>query len=391
MFSLILTCVISVLIVGSICWRKRRKSKADKDPEKKGSKTKGLKDEGSSTPSRIKSRLWAKASARWKNNVKHSARRRRNTRLTAVTSQLNDSSIYLSRSPSPTRTLQASTSSRSPTPTPSPPLGHDSSDVDVDDSGSLASHESNANNLATSSPHLSPTSPPAYHGDATNPSNAPAIQNIASSQDSAGSPDADVSPPPLHNKPSSLGEEEPQYTLPLHVAHVATDDKAVLQRIVIMGSEPPVDDDPAGGSCDVPISAPVLFDDDDQSFSHDTELSPSDGARPSMFPAPPEPPPTSKGKMAALELYDYDDLNVEPPTEPSAPPFESSCVDCSGPSAPPPAELMMPEADELDVQDGPFSGENGAVGSNLPTRPPSQDTSRTGGGLQSELLPRYQP
>jgi len=99
--------------------------------------------------------------------------------------------------------------------------------------------------------------------------------------------------------------------------------------------------------------------------------------------------PSSKGKAAALEYYDYDDLSVEPDHQPSAPPFEaenplvpSAPLQCEAqllPSAPP--EIVDPGDD--------------------PTSPTDDDLSRQMGGQSVDVagldssgpepLPQYQP
>jgi hypothetical protein len=395
--SLILAGMIALSIVGSICWRKRRKKQADKDLERKGGKFRGPKDHGIDAHDRIKSRLWAKASARWKDNVRHSARRRRNARLTSASmSQLNDSSLYLSRSSLPAHTPPPLTPSRSTTPAPASVFDHRLSNDDDDNADSSASR-----NAAAANDHEPPavdallTSPPAYHGSTANPSSTLEIPNACPPKGSDEPPDATISSFPYGHL-SSSNNEGPRYTPPLHVAHVATDDKAVLQNMVVMGSEPPVDDDSSGGSHNIVVSAPVLYEDDEQSTPDDAETLPTDGATSSIFPAPPEPQPSSKGKMAAFELYHYDDLDVEPPPGPSAPPFEAS--DCSEPSAPLPTDIMTPIPDEheVGVVNNASSSEDVVGGIDLQAGSSShtafQNRGRTTGGRsQSELLPQYQP
>ena len=113
----------------------------------------------------------------------------------------------------------------------------------------------------------------------------------------------------------------------LHIAHVATDDKAVLQQMGILGSQPPTEP----GSSDVCSSAPILYEDDVGSLEY--EDAPELGPSPVGFPLPPVSLPPSKGKAATLEYYDYDDLDMEPDPQPSAPPFEAE--DPILPSAPP--------------------------------------------------------
>lgn len=166
-----------------------------------------------------------------------------------------------------------------------------------------------------------------------------------------------------------------------HVAHVATDDKAVLQQMEIMGSRPPMESEPS----DVCGSAPILYEDDVRPIGHGDapELVPS----PVGFPLPPTVVSSSKGKAAALEYYDHDDFNVEPDPQPSAPPFEAG--DSFLPSAPPEAETQpLPSAppEIADPDDDPTAD------ARLPRElsGSSVDTGRPGPS-RPEPLPQYRP
>lgn len=164
--------------------------------------------------------------------------------------------------------------------------------------------------------------------------------------------------------------------------------------MVIMGSEPPVE----GGSHCIHGSAPILYDNDHEGAAQYAESHLQNSVEPSnMFPAPPEPLSSSKGKMVALEGYDYNDLNVEPPSEPSAPPFDAP--EGSEPSAPPLdadtefIELSAPAMDEYDdlgdANAPPVEDEGD--GSSEQARTSFQDGSRSGERPQSDSLPRYHP
>jgi len=89
---------------------------------------------------------------------------------------------------------------------------------------------------------------------------------------------------------------------------------------------------------------------------------------------------SSKGKAAALECYDYDDLDVEPDHQPSAPPFEAE--NPTVPSAPPQDEAQtLPSAPPEMVDPG-----------DDPTAPPDHSLSRQMGGEPADAqLPQYQP
>jgi len=141
------------------------------------------------------------------------------------------------------------------------------------------------------------------------------------------------------------------------------------------------------GSSDVNGSAPVLYEDDVQSLEY--EGAPGLVPSPVGFPLPPTAFSSSKGKAAALEYYDYDDLNVEPDLQPSAPPFEAE--DPTLPSAPPQGEAQpLPSAPPEIVHPG-----------DDPTAPADEGLPRQMGGQvvdavlpgspRPEPLPRYQP
>jgi len=168
----------------------------------------------------------------------------------------------------------------------------------------------------------------------------------------------------------------------LHAAHVATDDKAVLRRMEVLSSQPPTE---PGSSCDVHGSAPVLYEDDVESLEYEdpSEIVPSPG-----FPLPPTSLSSSKGKAAALEYYDYDDLNVEPDLQPSAPPFEAD--DPIVPSAPPPGETQPHPSAPPDIPD---SGDDPTVpiDDGLPQQLGEQLVDAPGPGSSRQEPPRYQP
>jgi len=175
---------------------------------------------------------------------------------------------------------------------------------------------------------------------------------------------------------STHDEPGPQYTPPLHAAHVATDDKTLLHRMVDMGSAPPE----VGGSHHVEGSAPALFEDDDEEFA--IPYSRDDMTGPSiMFPEPSQPHSSSKGKMAA-EMLDYEDLGVEPLSGPSAPPFDAS--EAHMPSAPP------LDGDAAELASAPPIEEVDPPGDSAP---PLDDAEVTiaGPSRNVESLPRYQP
>ena len=167
----------------------------------------------------------------------------------------------------------------------------------------------------------------------------------------------------------------------LHTAHVATDDKAILRQMEDLGSKPPTEPE----SSDVSGSAPILYEDDVRPLEHEDapELVQSSPG----FPLPPPVVSSNKGKAAALEYYDYDDLSIEPDPQPSAPPFETE--NSITPSAPSEGEaLPLPSAPSglVDPDCDPTAG------AHLPLEISgySVDTGRPGPS-RTEPLPQYRP
>jgi len=124
---------------------------------------------------------------------------------------------------------------------------------------------------------------------------------------------------------SQIGEPLPR--APIHAAHVATDDKALLARLAELASAPPADDaSESVETSEAEISVPAWQDEEIEDFTHATSLAPkldASSSSPSSF----FPPPPSKERLAAAERLEYsfgfDGLDsAEPEPEPSAPPFE---------------------------------------------------------------------
>ena len=387
--SLVLAAVITVFIVVFLLWRRKRRSLLRKDVERKLVRRRGT------TPSidsekeyRVKSKLWARATTRWRENVRQSARRRRNARLSTTSPQApNNSTISLAHTTSSTSSSPHSTSSPLPESRPSSPTPTVSTARSILSSLSRTDYEPRNINVEppSPSPPSPPPLPPAYQGSShlsldISPSKDPSQLSRASSfyhphLSQFDSLSSDSPPPsPLENDstPSSL-----------HVAHVATDDKAVLRQMEVLSSQPPTEP----GSSYVCGSAPVLYEDDVQPLEYKDapELCPS----PLGFPQPPAALSSSKGKAAALEYYDYDDLNVEPDLQPSAPPFEAQ--DPILPSAPPQDEtLSLPSAppEIVDPGDDPTTLGDG----NLPRQIGGHSVDDAmPGPSRSEPLPQYRP
>lgn len=384
--SLVLAALIAVFIF-FLVWRRRRKREERKDLEKKLAKKKGSQlDIDIEREHRTKAKLWTRATTRWKENVRQSARRRRNARLSNTSLHVwNNSEVSFSRANSSTHSSPRSTPaslppSRTSSPTPTPPTTHS-----IYSSQSRTDHE--PRNIHIESPSPSPPSPPplppAYQRRSHLSVDVLPVKNPA--QPSSGS---SIYGSHLSRFDSLSSESPPLSPLErdrslsnLHIAHVATDDKAVLQQMEVMGSQPP----PEPGSSDVHGSAPILYEDDVQSLKYGDppELVPSCVG----FPLPPTVVSSSKGKAAALEYYDYDDLSVEPDLQPSAPPFEVE--DSTLPSAPPegnaqPLPSAPPEIDE------PGDGPTADAGLPREMGGRSVDTGRLGPS-RPEPLPQYRP
>ena len=165
----------------------------------------------------------------------------------------------------------------------------------------------------------------------------------------------------------------------LHVAHVATDDKAVLRQMEVMGSQPPTEPFYDHGS------APILFEDDvrPSDLGDTLELAPSSFG----FPSPPSLVSSSKGKAAAFEYYDNEDLDVEPDPQPSAPPFEAECSVL--PSAPLEDGALPPPSAPPEIVD---PDDDPTADTDLPQQLGGPSTDSGGPGpSRLEPLPLYRP
>ncbi|KAK0465460.1 uncharacterized protein EV420DRAFT_960390 [Desarmillaria tabescens] len=370
--SLVLAFVICLLIIGCLYWRNRRRRKPREDIEMhtlKRRKQPVVDEEEALSQGGIKKKkkIWARATARWKANARHSARQRRGKRTLSI----NQSSLRPEAAP-PENIPDADVLSSG---TVSPSWSRHSSRRSSVSSAegtqpvTLAPPTEFADVSRTFPPDPTPvsatppTSPPAYHHPS--PLSVPRIyirtSGLAPPSDGLASSIASPLTPYHSRQPSQSSgghlssnedSEELGYSPSAHAAHVATDDKALLQRLTQFASSPPQDGNIPGQHQE--SSAPVWQDEPLDTFA-DVHSSPRfTGGGPStpsssLFPAPPVPL-SSKGK-AASEYYEYDytystfdeDIqSLEPELGPSAPPFEAVT---SGPvlelhelvpSAPPP-------------------------------------------------------
>ena len=188
----------------------------------------------------------------------------------------------------------------------------------------------------------STTSPPAYHQRISVPSNVAFTEGLSPTDlltvDRLLANGARrLSHPNIYGaSPADEFEHDPP---PIHDAHVATDDKALLAHLAGLASEP-VDAESSG----VEVSAPIWYDEHietDLITSIDQAPEASTCAAALSF-----PPPPFKGKMALPDFHKYpltfeEMVESEQDPGPSAPPFEEgSSIDLQDdpplmPSAPP--------------------------------------------------------
>ncbi|THH20510.1 hypothetical protein EW146_g864 [Bondarzewia mesenterica] len=379
--SLILACFIIGLIVSCVFWRRRRKRQLPKDVEKKLRRRHRIYDRGSDDEdsesirqAKASQKKWAKAANRWRANIRHSMRRRRTTRTVSSISTFHVNELQSEDAEQESRETSASIS-RSPS-RASTSTSHSSRSITVDSSSTpsqVAPSLSNSEHFQSATPPPaaisnsveSPSHPPAYRPS----SSGPQMDRNISRRRLSDSPSYH-SPIPSSSKspfPISLpdaddldieGDRDSSLTPPSRIGHVATDDKAILARMVAMASAPPPGEDAEFSSHVTPSVPPLDGYDSDippEVFSSPSlpPISPSD-ARPPYSPSRSGLPPLpTKGKMAAPRYDDYpytfeqdlDIAGVEPEPGPSAPPFEES------PSAPAFVISIGPSAPPLDVDD----------------------------------------
>ncbi|THH33398.1 hypothetical protein EUX98_g784 [Antrodiella citrinella] len=353
--SLALAAIICGFMVGCIMWRKKRRehARAQQDLEQKRPVFYDDSDNESEGLKRVRSqqRSWSKASARWRANIRISARRRRAQRSLATRESPNSSTTSLhttssSSSVSRRHTVSASSEILG---LPPHPEEHETTEASRPTAPATAS-------LPPSSPQPLPAHPPAYRTDSGRMSQ----ERFSAISDASG-----ARPYVTHLSTSSEREEARPSYLPSDVAHVATDDKGLLARMATMASAPPAESTstfmPAAlgtSSAAIYPSVPVLDEFEDE-LHFDDLPSPEPGFEDAsseysdslmaQLPAPsyshdpshtPFPLPPAKSRLAAPLFYEYpssfeeDVIGTEPPCGPSAPPFEVAAVAPSA-SAPP--------------------------------------------------------
>lgn len=359
--SLVLAFFICAFMVAFIVWRRKKRRRLDEELRLQNRVVNEHQDLAG-REARVKQKLWTRASARWKANVRSSARRRRNRRIAQTLSpqssvaSLNDIAF----------SVPVPRSSISP-PRPSTELALEARHS-ISSDRSAAGHTMSV--LAPTDPE-SP-SPPAYIHSSSTTLN---LSKLHSSRE-AYRIDIDAFESSSYI-PHDDDEDHPEYTadddpIPYddsyNAGHVATDDKAALSRMAHMVSAPPIDPDDGGPSALV-ISAPVWHDEELEGAIDDTEhhdhsdLSAPPLGHPSTSSLHLYPPPPSKDKTATADFYGYpysfeeDVGSLE--LEPSAPPSEGHNPSASPlenpdmlPSAPPlSSEEYFPSAPDWDWED----------------------------------------
>ena len=314
--SLALAFFICFFIIGCVFWRKSviRRRRRDLEAEfKKHQPGPSAAEEAKNMvekETKTKHKIFARATARWKANVRHTARQRKGKRVAASkSSQSSHSRSRLSLSlPSRVSSRRSSVVSLFDDP-PQPTIS------ELPPSPSLPPDTISSAMLP---PHTNtPVSPPAYHHGRV--------------------------PSVIHSdipRATSFDPQSSSAPTPFHAAHVATDDKGLLARLADLASRPPEDTlafDPHLSSApawheeleEIPPSL-MTFND----HSSDTSYPSS-----SLF-----PPPPLKERLPTTDFYgpfSYEDMAaLEPESEPSAPPFHLCSAPPLGdheaiPSAPP--------------------------------------------------------
>ncbi|KIK99486.1 hypothetical protein PAXRUDRAFT_132007 [Paxillus rubicundulus Ve08.2h10] len=346
---------ICIFMVGCIIWRKRKKS--NKDIERKIGKKLRPDDASevgvSEKEATEKMRIWARATARWKANARHSARRRRKRYIASK----------LSRPPSPvlsdSREMPADDLSAI-----SPQGCFSRVEVDVPMSETTLPSNTDEPVIADQSPVLpKPTtsprtsSPPAYRSQVMqrHPHHSTSDSNSRRSRDSSLLFEQ-------ANCPSIVDDEPIPYVLP-RGGHVATDDKAHLARIRELASSPPEMASSPPEMLGVEsattvreVSAPAWHDLPEDDFESGVVPAPAFPFR--DFGLPPSFPPLPfKGCIPSgyfdTSFFGYGADDGIPvlgrDVGPSAPPFDAH------PSAPPISDLdLAPSAPSLEDENGLF-------------------------------------
>lgn len=358
--SLVLAFVICFVIISLVFWRKSKHRKhgqgdVEKKPHRRRRDILADEDRERMVQKEIKTKqkILTRATARWKANIRYTARQRRGKRIVSASripshnsSTTLDQSESRSSSPGPSSSRPLSRRSSMASLHSDPPMDA-ATDTDPASGQQEPIHPSLASSPALSH-RLPRTSPPAYHQRVSIPQNSTSIADVF----------ADVLPsssslPGGSSEPIDASLDTDLHLPPIHAAHVATDDKSMLARLAASASSPPTSEvTTETSSLTNQISAPVWRDEEFEDFPCDPSGSSSFHISMSPAPIPLFPPPPSKEKMASAVFYDYpypysfEDITLEPGLDgpeagPSAPPFDdpssASLTNSIGlaPSAPP--------------------------------------------------------
>ncbi|KAF5332512.1 hypothetical protein D9611_005110 [Ephemerocybe angulata] len=373
--------------------------------------------------SRTKQKVWARATARWRENARYTARQRRGKRA-SVRSRATRSSTSLdnhreglaSGRSSPIRSVSSAAPSRSVSRRGSTTSFQHDSVMDT----SPSPQEDAVPTISVCPPPVPPhSSPPAYQQkDLKSDRSSEALY----ANDEPTSTSLLIrSRRPSHSSFLATSESESGDISSIPAAHVATDDKAVLARLAELASAPPSDglsaEELAG---EVPqVSAPEWRDEEMEEFiAQEGGAEAADSSTPpTAASASPFPPPPSKGSLHAPNFYDYpyafeemEIVGMEPELGPSAPPFEETQSGslgveegdmCLVPSAPPMLDDddlyvndLSPSAPEMQSLGEACDGEEQA-GQPSPTgaghRPDDNSDSASEYANEGPALPLYRP
>ncbi|KAI6161446.1 hypothetical protein EDD17DRAFT_1587544 [Pisolithus thermaeus] len=315
--AIILAVALFIFIVTCVVWRRKKRKAAKEDPEGKLRHKLRLDDESEyaekEREARGKMRVWAKATARWKANVRHSARRRRKRQST----------------------IPRGARSHSPTPSEH----HEPSAIDSSRCSSPTNAESREDPVEQASVQPDPQTslpeqslPPAYRPSATGRSSL-TIHHCSTASDLNPSTSRRTSLISDSGSHSSTPCAEPAPYTPPTSGHVSVDDKKELARIGELASAPPEPENIMTGSSRMAVSVPA-FDEALEDLDPYPELEPYVAEvslqLPPSFPSPPSKTTMLKGDaILIVEPNDGELFNASAPPsgdisslEPSAPSWE---------------------------------------------------------------------
>ena len=388
--AIVLAGSICVFILGCLVWRRRKKRA--RDIERKlahpvhDNSSGDMQEQGP----RSKMRMWARASARWKSNIRQSARRRRKRLLTSCAANrppsptLDDSQMSVIAPSSTSR--RSSLSAEGPDPSPATALHPDDSSTGQADSSR-------------------PPSPPTYGA-----SFVPRLDNAPSTPAMCNPISAPPPDRPRSTRPSnqlSPIDDEPLPYIPCGDGHIAMDDKSHLARIQDLASSPPATQ--VSESAIQSVSAPEWQEvEDDLDLGIDLSDVPMAVRDFGFLPSFPPPPKAgvSFGYLDDHPLHygNADDILVPPipgpSRSPSAPPIDYPSLEPSAPSMEDDDLFQDWDAASSYVHEAPTSSDQDstpACATDPSMPPPVSFTSRSSltpvrqTATRNSILPRYHP